>query len=227
MTDREAPLSEIVESRARAAGIDWPEVCRHASEIVVFGSRAARVHHTASDIDVLVIGDNASRRLIREFPGGRTMSRKRWGLDLVVHGDAVMLEPHWLASELASHISRYGVWLRGAGLWRGDVTVGDEAAGNKQQRLVRRINALTRSWNALSRQFQYRQHVTVRREAQRLMSLRTAVAVAPTAVLDRAWCNLDTRVAVNEFVAATPGIDENARVALMKILRQGGVLPVR
>src|ERR1700687_3574597 len=84
-----------------------PVLLKRSAEIVVVGSYAAGLHTTDSDLDVLCVGN-----------GPRLKSRSldlSWVSEKNICGDA------WLGSELAGHIAKYGIWLRGEGHWRAHV----------------------------------------------------------------------------------------------------------
>ena len=142
-----------------------------ASEIVAFGSRAAGVSTDASDLDVLVIG-SLSRRT------------KRLGLDLVRIASREISTPEWLSSELATHISMYGVWLKGSGLWRDRVSVDTRTVATKTRRLLSLIRATEIYWAQLHPSIRRKYKTTLRREFQRLDLLLGGEAIPPTPMLD-------------------------------------------
>lgn len=127
-----------------------------------------------SDLDVLIVSDGEGRL-------------KRGGLDLVYVSREALSSPRWLNSELAGHISHYGVWLKGDGEWRANVSVSDDASEEKERRVRSLLCSLAQSWSRLHPCFQRKYRVTIRRELQRMLLLRNAVAVPPTPCLDSQW----------------------------------------
>jgi hypothetical protein len=150
-----------------------PEQLKSASELVVFGSYAAGLNSADSDIDVLCIGE-----------GPRLKSRS---LDLSWVSEKVISERAWLGSELAGHIARYGIWLRGNGHWRTSVFGGTHATERKRKRIVSLARTVNRLWDRLHPIFQDQYNVTIRRELQRLELLQTQLPVPPTKMLDDEW----------------------------------------
>lgn len=170
----ELALNRCFRERVSKAGLHWPDLATEADEIVVFGSRASRIHAKGSDLDVLVVG-KATRRL------------KRCGLDLICIPAAGVDSQSWLDSELAGHISKYGVWLKGVGDWRDHVLDGRAAAERKEKRIVSLVHSVKRAWSNLHASFHHRYQLTIRRELQRLLLLRTVIPVPPTPALDAHW----------------------------------------
>jgi hypothetical protein len=167
-------LNECLKIRAAKARLDWPDLSRHAVEIIAFGSRAVGTNRQASELDILLVGSGA-RRI------------KRCGLDLICIPVGDLVSPSWLYSELAGHIARYGVWLKGAGRWREKAFVGPEASKQKERRLVSLACSVSKSWTRLHPAFQLKYRVTIRRELQRLILLQSTVPIPPTPSLDMDW----------------------------------------
>ena len=170
----ESNLNRCLQHRLLKAKLSWADVSRSASEIIAFGSRAAGVNRKASDLDVLFVGDGVRRM-------------KGFGLDVVCISSVELASPNWLDSELAGHISKYGIWLKGSGQWRNQVFIGSEAESKKERRLVSLVRSVKRSWPRLHPAFQFKYRLTIRRELQRLTLLRAAVPIPPTPVLDADW----------------------------------------
>src|SRR5260370_5639721 len=104
-------MSFRIESVTRDCDYDrrvLDDLMSEADEVVVFGSRAAGVHSSSSDLDLLIISPNR-RRLVAT------------GLDCVLLTPEEVSDSFWLGSELASHVAAYGRWAKGAGEWRSDV----------------------------------------------------------------------------------------------------------
>lgn len=145
-----------------------------ASELVIFGSRSAKVERPDSDIDILCVGV-ASR------------SVKFDGVDLIAISSDEICEPRWLHSELASHIAKYGVWVRGEARWVKDARIGSGAVSAKRERIAAFVRALPARWNALHEHFRVKYAIKLRRETQRYLLLKHGIAVPPTRMLDEAW----------------------------------------
>jgi hypothetical protein len=148
-----------------------PLECAH--EIVVFGSFAAGLNTADSDLDVLCVGK-----------GPRLKSRS---LDLSWVTEKNICEDAWLGSELAGHIVKYGIWLRGNCYWRTEVLGGEHAIERKRKRIISLSRTITQLWDRLHPIFQEQYNVTIRRELQRLALLQVQMQVPPTKVLDDEW----------------------------------------
>jgi hypothetical protein len=159
--------------RIEAAGQPAKALLNSASEIMVFGSRAAGVHAYDSDLDVLCFGR-----------GGRL---KTPALDLLWVPESAMCNEDWLGSELATHIAQYGICLRGQATWQSLVCFGAKATKQKLRRINAILNAVSRGWSRLHPVFRRRYQTTIRREIQRYGRLVEHVAVPPTPLLDREW----------------------------------------
>ena len=142
-------------------------------EVIVFGSRAAGVHAKTSDVDLLCVGEPEHQRAEK--------------LDIVRRTTSEIENPKWLGSELASHIARYGVVLRGRFEWRGLVSLGEQAVCHKERRVGALVNGLLRYWDRLHPEFRRKYLTTIRREGQRLKLLTCGIAVPPTPTLDQNW----------------------------------------
>jgi len=203
-TDKlESSLTRCLRSRMEKAHLSWADFPREPVEIVVFGSRAAGMSRRASDLDILAVGNHASRV-------------KRFGIDLISIPATDLASPTWLGSELAGHISRYGLWLKGSGAWREDVFVGHEAAAQKERRLVSLVRSVKHSWAKLHPAFQLKYRVTVRRELQRLALLRAAIPIPPTRVLDLEWRH--RKSGRNPFGPASIPIFDEAGEFLLRVI---------
>src|SRR5687767_2900159 len=82
---------------------------RHSDELVLFGSRAAKLHGRFSDWDVLCVSPALPAILGRSLASrGRTPLRRGFVLDVVYVPSMRLLTDQWLGCELASHVSGYG-----------------------------------------------------------------------------------------------------------------------
>jgi len=148
-----------------------------ADEIVVFGSMAAGLNRPDSDVDVLCFGERESKLKSRS-------------LDLIVLPRKSVSDPAWLQSELASHVSRYGVWIKGVPEWLTQVGIGEQAVTEKRRRVEAFMRCLPAAWPTLDQRFKRKYSIKVRREAQRLLLMRRGQAVPPTRLLDEYWQDL-------------------------------------
>lgn len=168
----DAPSSSLDRALA-AAGVTWPALTASASQIVLFGSRAAGLARDGSDWDLLCVGE------------GRSLAVP--GLDLIWISPAELTTPGWLTGELAGHIAAYGRWLHGAPDWTTAVACGPEAAARKARRLASRLAAIERAWPLLTTPYR-RKHLTLlRRDLQRHALLARREPVPPSPSLDAAW----------------------------------------
>jgi hypothetical protein len=165
-------LTTAIVDRMRKHGRD-PALLNRAVEIVVFGSYAAGLQATESDVDVLCVGN-----------GPRLKSRS---LDLSWVSEKNICEDCWLGSELAGHVAEYGVWLRGSGSWRAHVFGGAHATERKRKRIISLSRTVTRLWDRLHPIFRAQYNITIRRELQRLALLQAQIHIPPTRVLDDEW----------------------------------------
>src|SRR6516162_4429065 len=94
-------------------GLTWAALAKRASQIILFGSRAAGVAGHDSDWDLLLVGE-----------GHAVRSRE---LDIVWIRPAMIRSESWLGSELASHVAVYGRWLLGPDDWRYEVRISPDA----------------------------------------------------------------------------------------------------
>src|SRR5437868_371287 len=96
---RRTELMLAIDRAAAKAQVDWHSQYSRAEQVIVFGSFAVGVQRKESDIDVLCVGN------------GRTVSKPSLHLLWVSPADLDKHIRH--GTELACHISAYGVWLKG------------------------------------------------------------------------------------------------------------------
>jgi hypothetical protein len=145
-----------------------------ADEVIVFGSMAVGLDRPDSDVDVICIGGPESKL-------------KTDSLDLIVFPRAAARSQAWLQSELALHVKRYGIWIKGTPDWINDVQIGQRAIAEKRRRVNAFMRYLPDSWSRLDEGFRVKYSIKVRREAQRLLLLSRHVPVPPTRMLDESW----------------------------------------
>ena len=147
----------------------------------LFGSRAAGCSHETSDWDVLIVAANAGA------------SHERIGsIDLVTVGATGTARGHWLASELAAHVARYGQLLLGRDDWT-DAIDTKEASRRKTARTSGRIAAVGRAWPNLNERYRRERAITLRRDIQRALALAELGTVPPTFSLDQEWAAASRR----------------------------------
>jgi hypothetical protein len=150
-----------------------------AREVVLFGSRAAGCADPSSDWDLLLV-DAVNVPRLR-------------GFDLVpVSSHRSTSGPAWHASELATHVARYGLWLKGEppARWHFDF---EGAAARKRHILGIRLRALRPGWPRLSVPRKRKQFAILRRDLQRLALLECRQPIPPRQALDEAWRQIESR----------------------------------
>lgn len=145
-----------------------------SSEIVVFGSRSVGLERTESDLDVLCIGYWDCKL-------------KTSYLDLSALHIKNANELTWLGSELASHIAKYGTWIKGSPQWIDGVYISPATIDAKRRRLAAFFRALPDRWSDLDEEFRRKYTTKLRREAQRLLLLEHDIPIPPTRLLDESW----------------------------------------
>lgn len=167
-------LSKLMRQAVLGKRPEIRQLLSSSTELIVFGSSAAGLRRSTSDLDVLCVTD-------------RTAHYKDRLLDLLCLSAKDVRGSAWLCSELANHIAKYGVWMTEKAEWVGGVHLDDIAVHSKQLRLQSYASALEDRWDKLSEVFKQKYVVKLRRETQRLILLRERVAVPPTLLLDNEW----------------------------------------
>lgn len=155
-----------------------------ADQLVLFGSRAAGVERADSDWDVLLV--RSAGPVVRDAAK----------LDLVELSESQLHSPEWLGSELAGHVASYGCWVIGEPTWTKAVHSSKRAIERKCERLKARLHNMCRSWETLQPAYQKRFAIVVRRDVQRYRYLAEGRAIAPSSLLDEAWCTAEMEAAV-------------------------------
>jgi hypothetical protein len=147
-----------------------------ADEVVLFGSRAIGRGRDTSDWDVLLVGDG--------------MLCDIGAVHLIWRSEEQVRSRAWLESGLATHVARYGRWLKGVGAWIESCHITDATCNEVLDRVVRRFLASGRRWHGLSEFGRERRLDRLRRELQRLACLLVIGApVPPAPVLDDLGAN--------------------------------------
>lgn len=169
-------------SVAVAAGANLEELIESASEIVIFGSWTTGAQTPNSDVDVLCVG--------------RGRRHKCESLDIVWISERHVETNPWLGSELASHIAAFGVWIHGRSCWADRAYCSAAAAARKADAIRRRAAALNDRWSHLAPPFRKLHATLIRRDVQRFRLLREAQPVPPTRLLDEAWQQTHSPLAI-------------------------------
>ena len=172
MSDVLGTSASLVHALA-TAGLTWTDLCLSASEIILFGSRAAGLAREGSDWDLLCVGH------------GRSLATP--GLDLVWVSPSELTTPNWLTGELAGHVAAYGRSLRGDPTWMDAVVCGPDAATRKTRCLTARLAAVERAWPLFTAPYRYKHLDLIRRDLQRFAMLARGEPVPPSPCLDAAW----------------------------------------
>jgi len=167
-------LVRILKERIRVAGARAQQCVDEASEVIVFGSMAVGLERPNSDIDVLCVG-------------GTDCKLKTPLLDLIVVPEQSTDDPIWLQSELASHVGKYGKWIKGSPWWRDYARVTPKVVDEKRRRISAFMRSLPGSWPRLRDCFRVKYATKLRRETQRLILLERGIPVPPTRLLDCSW----------------------------------------
>jgi hypothetical protein len=172
MEEASERLRGILEERASLLSAEMRRRLQIASQVVVFGSFASSVETRSSDLDVFCIGDCRTHF-------------KSSSIEILILPEYDLYSELWLGSELANHISFYGVPLDARPEWFSHAKVGEAAAARKEKRINTYIRSLEIHWPELSTGVKSRYAIKVRREFQRLKLLQDGRPVPPTALLDR------------------------------------------
>lgn len=197
MSKTREDCSDALRAVLAQAGLPWEELLRHATDVVLFGSRACGMEQDDSDWDLLCIGDGPVR--------------PRSGIDIVWVGPRTSRSSRWLGSELAAHVVAFGRPLHGECPWMNDVTLSPQAVVRKRRRIDARMGSLDRLWESTGPAFRRKQGVLLRREIQRAGLLARDSPVPPASGLDAAW--LVDAQCPDAWSALTHwmGIDQSAR----------------
>jgi hypothetical protein len=167
-------LSVVLSERAKALP---PEIMRRlqcASEIVIFGSYASGLESQSSDLDVFCVG-----QVKTHFKSPQ--------IEIMILPEYDLYSDLWLGSELANHISNYGVPLGPRPEWFSRAKVAPEAVARKARRITSYVRSLKSHWRELSSTAKSRYELKLRRELQRLQLLQGGQSVPCTPALDTAF----------------------------------------
>lgn len=155
---------------------DWhldTQAFAHAQSVILFGSRAADCASSTSDWDFLCVGEGSSRFA--------------QGIDVLWIASNRTHDPHWLGSELANHIARWGIVLVGDAPWLSLARPGEQAIDRKRRLIQAQVEGMSRVWRLLATPYRVKQRRNLRRDLQRLERLCLGESVPPAPMLDRDW----------------------------------------
>jgi predicted nucleotidyltransferase len=172
-------LKQKARTLAKAEGIRWQGLAKSAKQMVVFGSYACNLQLPDSDFDLLCIGK------------GKFYKSER--IHVIWIGEERLKDPRWLGGELASHISKYGKWIKGRKPWQAELKPDDDAVERKRQRIIARADAIKFEWENLLPVFRKKQLLRLRRDLQRLGHLKNRRPMMPSRCLDVEWKRMRQR----------------------------------
>lgn len=176
MTLQTKQLRKEAQAVVESEGLSWRRLLRSAKQIIVFGSHAVGLESPSSDFDLLCVGQ-----------GSRFKSRK---VHLIWIGEDRFKRRSWLGGELATHVSRYGKWIKGRKPWSRELRPDRKAVARKQKRVNSRVKAMRAEWSRLLPAFQRKQLSRLRRDIQRLVYLKRREPMPPTRLLDAQWADI-------------------------------------
>jgi hypothetical protein len=173
MSQNRENICRLLSRALRGQPMSWSALECRASQVVLFGSRAAGIAGIDSDWDLLCVGEGTS------VHNGK--------IDLVWLSPMQLATDRWLGSELASHVAVYGQWLVGEDSWSHRVSISPEAVHHKRQSILFQLSELKRLWSSIVPGFRAKHLRRFRRDVQRLHCLIEKRAVPPTRMLDDLW----------------------------------------
>jgi predicted nucleotidyltransferase len=151
-----------------------------SEEVIIFGSYAAGVQNEDSDIDILFV-----------CKGKPFKSRF---LDFVCISPERITLKSWLGTELANHVAKYGVWIKGTGHWRNQVFISNTALERKK---IIILNRLTHIWiknKGIGTKFRLKLFRDVILDSYRLIQMSEGIAVPPNRTLIERFQNEDRNI---------------------------------
>src|SRR4051812_18514770 len=122
------PQLEEMRRLLAASGFEYEQLISESEEVVLFGSVAAGLATSNSDVDLLLVGNRKSSR------GAHA--------DIIGVSPAELRSSDWLGSELANHVSTYGFVLKGGKDWAMRAQITNETVSRKRMLLRRRLDSL-------------------------------------------------------------------------------------
>ena len=200
MNQKLAKLRSLAMYRILAAGLDWESIDCEAKQIIIFGSHALDTHKRNSDLDVLCVGN------------GQSFKSKT--LHVIWVSKKRIQSKTWQKSELATHVARYGKWIKGINNWAHRTKPGRDAMARKKKNILARLSAMNRHWNDLLPVFQKRQIIMLRRDLQRYRMMRQGLAPVPKPLLDLMWKRYGEKVGWVKLLSLSANISEPVKTFL-------------
>jgi hypothetical protein len=173
MSQNLGDIRRLLVRALRRQRISWSALEDHASQVILFGSRAAGIAGIDSDWDLLCVGEGTC------VHNGK--------IDLIWIPPIELATERWLGSELASHVAAYGLWLVGEDSWSHLASISPEAVHHKRQLILCQLSELKRLWSNIIPGWRAKHLRRIRRNVQRLHFLVGKRAVPPTPMLDDLW----------------------------------------
>lgn len=140
------------------------------SEAILFGSFAMERDTKDSDVDILFVSDEKSY--------------KDNDIDFICIPPEKLKLKSWLGSELANHISKYGIWLKGAGGWKQSVFVSKNATDRKKIKILSRLSHIWVTERNAEYELLFLLFLEVILDCYRLVLLEKDGAVPATAIIN-------------------------------------------
>ena len=186
-------LCELARRACVRSGVDFDNVIMRSDEVIVFGSTAADVAQASSDVDIVCFGRGSDVNC-------------RGVLDLFFIAPSSSEMDAWLSSEIAVHVARYGMWLKGDGDWRTRVGIREVTLERKRSVISGEWRALFKYWERLTLASRSDRLRSIRRNLQRLSLMTAGEPVCPTPMLDK-WIPIDTTISAMLRVATSLEVD--------------------
>lgn len=138
-------------------------------EAIIFGSFATGHEGPSSDLDILLVGN-----------GKKIKTRN---LEILWVDKNKLFKKTWLTSELASHVAKYGLWLKGDGNWRNLAAIGSAAITRKKIKILTMLAHIYLKKNKLRTQSLYNALDNVFLDVYRLKHMIVNMPVPPTAII--------------------------------------------
>ena len=169
-TDLASARTEV-DAALNGIGLRLADLCRAASQVILFGSRAAGVADDTSDWDILCVG------------GGQRIRTRN--VDIVWVSPTIICTELWLGSELAAHVASYGRWLTGSQEWRHTARLSVGAVAGKVSAIESMVKELNRLWPHLVADVRIKYIRRVLLDVQRLQIMMRGEPVPPRAHLEQ------------------------------------------
>lgn len=167
----------------------------NSAQAIIFGSYAFGCENSRSDIDIL-------------FVGGERRRLDKW-LDFIWLRPEQVRSKNWLGSELATHLAKYGIWLKGEDNWKYDVFFSQAAITRKKEKIFSRLIHILIKKERLSSASKRELLIKVLINCHRLILLRRQIHIPPTAIsahiINESSCNLLTEMIQDDWLGPTFG----------------------